>query len=948
MPGNILTSVIIPARNAASTLAAALDSLIAQSDGRWEAIIVDDGSSDGTASIAVHYVERDPRFRLVQGNRRGAGAARNEGLAHAAGDRILFLDSDDWIHPDFVDAMGELLQRDPDATAAYCGYRRVFAGGLAGPIKTEPSVALDPANAFLSRCPVAIHSVLVRRSALDRAGAFDPDLATCEDWELWQRVSKLGGNWIFLDRALSFYRTSGSSLTQSTDQLFSDGLEVIRRGFADEANSRPAEMAIANLAVWCASIDSGAGRAAPLNDVAKASLKTVSEEPLARLPAILDGLVVGAQCPPEALAQAWIGFTPGLLQLLSELASVWGNEREARSLQYALERKLLDLDGLAEPRSLTLTHGARVDIRSRAVIPVSAHVDRLALHLYNRETFLGVADCAALGSISVTEWQPAAAMVLGRAAMERLPLASIGDQSGPSEHAVLLRELRQSIADEIRTQAVPAGDEPPGERRRSGTEEARPTGAGSEREAFWEKIFEAPDPWDYGSPYEQEKYELQLRLLPEKVETALELACAEGKFTAQLAPRVGRLVAADISTRALGRARERCDAHDVEFIQLDLREDALPHSLDLITCSEVLYYLSDEDELRTVAARIGQALKPGGHLISAHAFVVPDSNGRTAFDWDNPFGADTIARVFGELDGFALDRSLQTDLYRVDRFVKLSVGEAAPPEVQEVTRAAPLSADVAKMVIWGGAVARRSDVASERRSFAPVLMYHRIAETGPEELARYRTSPSVFEGQMRWLRRNGFHAIVSEQLRWFIDNREEFHGRPVLITFDDAYQDFADHAWPILQWHDLIAECFVVTGAVGGSSDWDDKYGPPADLIDVPTIRRLAQEGAFFGSHFAHHLRSDGLSARELADELIRSREQLAHWLGYEPFAVAAPFGRIDGRVRQLARECGYGALFGTQTGAASIDHNPFDLPRIEVAGDWSEADFAAAMESLL
>ncbi|TGV95663.1 hypothetical protein EN797_039740, partial [Mesorhizobium sp. M2E.F.Ca.ET.154.01.1.1] len=107
---------------------------------------------------------------------------------------------------------------------------------------------------------------------------------------------------------------------------------------------------------------------------------------------------------------------------------------------------------------------------------------------------------------------------------------------------------------------------------------------------------------------------------------------------------------------------------------------------------------------------------------------------------------------------------------------------------------------VARKIVWGGARALRRDVArGERRQRIPVLMYHSVADDGPAALARYRCAPAAFGSQMAWLRANGFHAINSEQLEWFIANRQPFAGRPVLITFDDGFQNFADHAWPILR-----------------------------------------------------------------------------------------------------------------------------------------------------
>ncbi|TIR82436.1 MAG: methyltransferase domain-containing protein, partial [Mesorhizobium sp.] len=124
---------------------------------------------------------------------------------------------------------------------------------------------------------------------------------------------------------------------------------------------------------------------------------------------------------------------------------------------------------------------------------------------------------------------------------------------------------------------------------------------------------------------------------------ALELACAEGHFTRQLAPRVGHLTATDISSVAVERARARCsDQPNVDFGVLDFSAETLPGKMDLIVCSEVLYYLDDLAELRRIAKKFVEALTPGGSVVSAHAFVLRDNAERTGFDW-NTFGAQAIS-----------------------------------------------------------------------------------------------------------------------------------------------------------------------------------------------------------------------------------------------------------------------------------------------------------------
>lgn len=233
------------------------------------------------------------------------------------------------------------------------------------------------------------------------------------------------------------------------------------------------------------------------------------------------------------------------------------------------------------------------------------------------------------------------------------------------------------------------------------------------RQGHFEALFETADPWNYGSPYEQQKYLRQLDILPAgPIARALELACAEGHFTVQLAPRVGRLLATDISSKALARTRGRCaEENNIDYRLLDFSAEPLPDGMDLILCSEVLYYLSDEAELRRIAPKLIAALRPGGCMVTAHAYVLKDNPARTGFDWDIVYGAELIHRVFSETAGLALERTIDTELYRIDRFRRMTPQEPAPPPVIETLPVVDqLDPEVARLIVWGGADTRRIEI----------------------------------------------------------------------------------------------------------------------------------------------------------------------------------------------------------------------------------------------
>ncbi|MER8483095.1 trifunctional glycosyltransferase/class I SAM-dependent methyltransferase/polysaccharide deacetylase [Mesorhizobium sp. M1322] len=985
MAHNPLVSIVVPAHDAEVTLGRALDCLLDQEIMDWEAIVVDDASTDATAAIVAGYVERDARFRTLSSCAYSAAGARNSGISTARGRWLMFLDADDWVDASFLAKMLAALEAAPDAVAAYCGSRRVMPDGEVTPSSIPTEVAIQPFETFARRCAIRTHALLVDRKTIVELGGFDVSLRTCEDWDLWQRLARLGKNWVMVDETLAFYRTSPNSLTRNSTQMLADAEIVIARGFspdprvkhpasthangAIETNGRTASEALAWFALWNAASDCGCGR------------RSISPQTLRALPAgrkwaceiakvAFDGLTVGSLSVPAQLAARWDRFGGSLTELIIELGKVWDDPVAGRRVQYHLEQMLLDVDDLAAPRRLARTLGIRVDVRNPTSTELPEGIDQIYAYLMIDGQIEAVVQFGVLGTVTrdhlielIQNVVPTERLVNSAARFAgRSPVpqqAACADTSNtlaaealsataergpdPDSHLGKLAQLAAQARESVRSSAEPA--EPPAAPRR-----ARPR-HDKDRTSFWNGYFATEDPWNYGSSYEQEKYERQLEILPAgPIGRALELACAEGHFTRQLAPRVGHLTATDISAVAIERARARCsDQPNVEFGVLDFCADTLPGEMDLIVCSEVLYYLDDLAELRRIAKKIVEALAPGGSFINAHAFVLRDNVERTGFDW-NTFGAQAISETLAATEGLVLERSIQTELYRIDRFRRLSPRDVATePMIDHTPIRAPLEIGVARNIVWGGARALRRDVArSERRQRIPVLMYHSVSDEGPAALARFRLTPAAFHSQMAWLRANGFHAIRSEQLERFIANRQPFVGRPVLITFDDGFQNFADHAWPILRANDLTAEVFLVTDLVGESALWDADSGPPTQLMDAGTVRRLAAEGAFFGSHLATHRAIDGLSSSELASELLRSRMFIERWTGRPTTAFAAPFSVTDRRLGRLAKECGYRIGFGGRHGPADLDCDPIDLPRVEIRGDRSLDDFVAKVEAVL
>ncbi|MPZ34170.1 MAG: glycosyltransferase [Rhodospirillales bacterium] len=996
-------SVVVPAHNAASTLAETLDSLLAQTRGDWHAIIVDDGSRDATRGVAQSYADRDKRFSLLtdEGAPEGVSAARNRGIAAASGRWLLFLDADDTIAPSFAARMLGALESRPEARVAYCGSRRITAAGRLGPPWISTAVAREPFETFARDCPIVIHGAVLERALVVEQGGFDAGLRTAEDMDFFQRMARTGAAFLPVSEVLAFYRMRGGSLSTDARAMLADTDLVIERAFAPDPRvvhpaSRYAHGADPALgsretaqginALWCAALDigqggDGTGFVRPLPDHRDGLVEACRQT-------IVEGLMFGAQKLADELPHGDARLIGALRHLLDDLEAATQHKGLARQLEFVLEPEIFRPENPSGTLIADRTLFVRQDIARLQPIAAADGIDRIHVEFRNGRQVVGRSAAPALGSglerrdvmqlaldsVSLatlvrsggllaqpvfwlqTGWRAtrlgaAVALAklrrravpvrslraLAKAALAEAALATMGD-AGTGERAVaaLIAE-GQAMA---RT-APPAAAKP--------VDEGAPGGGG--RRAYWEHVYRTEDPWAYGSAYEQLKYQRTLALVPDgPIGRAMELACSEGRFTELLAPRVGHLIAADISQTALQRARQRCRAHgNVDYRRLDLLEDPLPDGLDLIVCSEVLYYLADRGALARVARRFAAALAPGGHLLSAHAFVLKDDPAHTGYDWNATFGARMIAETLSATPGLALERSLQNELYHVDLFRRLDAHEPAPAQhIEQTELGPPPEPDFARHVVWGGAVVQRAQVqARERTDRLPILLYHRIAENGPADLARYRQAPAAFAEQMRWLRRNGYHAVTSDDVARHLAAGRPFAGRPVLISFDDAYCDFHDAAWPILRTHDFTAEIFVVTDKVGGHADWDLASGPPAPLMDWPQIQSLAVAGVRFGSHMASHSHMADLSSREIVLEAARSRAALERALGEPCRSIAAPFGEGDERFVRIARQCGYASGFTTDPGHAALGQDPLRLPRIEVVGGWSIEAFIGAVQGV-
>lgn len=218
--GRPAVTVVIPAYNRAHCVAAAVESVFAQTFNDVEIIAVDDGSSDGTGKVLETFT---PSIRVIRQDNGGVSSARNTGVRAARGKWIAFLDSDDQWHPD---KLGRQIAALEKYNGKVCFTRSITQRGellrdvdSISPV-TRESELLYVANAVDSVCLAPRHpliqTMVAEKTLLEQIGLFDESFPAAEDAELIFRLSFFSG-FLYVDRPMvTIFENSDNSLTFST------------------------------------------------------------------------------------------------------------------------------------------------------------------------------------------------------------------------------------------------------------------------------------------------------------------------------------------------------------------------------------------------------------------------------------------------------------------------------------------------------------------------------------------------------------------------------------------------------------------------------------------------------------------------------------------------------------------------------------------------------------
>ncbi len=210
---NRSVSIIIPCYNAGERIRETLNSVLRQTYGNWEAIVVDDCSTDHSVEIVNSFIRKDTRFRLIINEKNSGGPAepRNLGLAYAKGEYIAFLDSDDiWMPEKLTLQLGFMEQKE--ALLSSTSYELIDETGK--PMKKViRCLPVQNYHKFLRNTNIGFSSSVLARETLE--GVSFRKMPVAEDNQFWKDVFRKGYTMVGLDEVLMQYRVQKNSLSSN-------------------------------------------------------------------------------------------------------------------------------------------------------------------------------------------------------------------------------------------------------------------------------------------------------------------------------------------------------------------------------------------------------------------------------------------------------------------------------------------------------------------------------------------------------------------------------------------------------------------------------------------------------------------------------------------------------------------------------------------------------------
>ena len=216
-------------------------------------------------------------------------------------------------------------------------------------------------------------------------------------------------------------------------------------------------------------------------------------------------------------------------------------------------------------------------------------------------------------------------------------------------------------------------------------------------------------------------------------------------------------------------------------------------------------------------------------------------------------------------------------------------------------------------------------------------MYHHIGYPPPTADAIRRdltVTPEAFETQMSWFKQQGYDTISLGELIDGYSHPDSLPAKPVILTFDDGYDDAFIHAFPILKKYGFKGTFFIISRTINIPG-----------YLSAEQLKEMSDSGMSIEAHCMTHADLTKLSLEEVRRQAVEPRQAIEACTGKRPDYFCYPSGKYNGAVIEVLRESGYSAAVTTSFGARHQLDSIFELKRIRVKGADRLEDFVLRLK---
>jgi peptidoglycan/xylan/chitin deacetylase (PgdA/CDA1 family)/glycosyltransferase involved in cell wall biosynthesis len=213
----------------------------------------------------------------------------------------------------------------------------------------------------------------------------------------------------------------------------------------------------------------------------------------------------------------------------------------------------------------------------------------------------------------------------------------------------------------------------------------------------------------------------------------------------------------------------------------------------------------------------------------------------------------------------------------------------------------------------------------------PVLMYHRIVMEAPKNSRHgiWVTAQS-FEQNLISLKQRGCSSITFGQYQLFLNGEFTLPKKPVILTFDDGYEDNYTQAFLLLKKYGFSAVIFIVADATRRTNFWDADE-PQVPLLNDKQIREMSMAGIEFGSHTVTHPNLSQCSPEQIRTELVESKQMIEQLTGKKIVSIAYPYGAVNETIKSITTETGYKFGIATNSGPLKFYEDLCEIRRTQI-----------------